>query len=126
MAKLVFNGDFNGTYQVRNQKLVLDKEDGLRPYDLTYGAIAGCLYSTFLNILELNDLNVDETEIVINGRKRTTIPTTVEYINIHFFVKTSDNKKKISDCFYESLDACSMIVTFRHVAEIESNISFEL
>ena len=60
MAKLVFNGDFNGTYQVRNQKLVLDKEDGLRPYDLTYGAIAGCLYSTFLNILELNDLNVDE------------------------------------------------------------------
>ncbi|NLC97090.1 MAG: OsmC family protein [Erysipelotrichaceae bacterium] len=125
MATLKFENGFNGIYEVKDNKLILNKEDGLRPYDLIFGGIAGCFYSTFLEVLRLNNVSVESSEIVINGTKRKSIPTTLEYLSIHFYVKTNDDKKKVRDCFYEAIEVCSLIQTFKHVADIQTNISFK-
>ena len=55
MAYIEYRNGFNGTYKVGGQTLLIGKEK-LMPYDMTYGAIASCLYSISLNPWERGDL----------------------------------------------------------------------
>ena len=49
MAELYYHDGFHGSYQIGNQTLSIGK-DAIMPYDMTYGAIASCLYATYLGI----------------------------------------------------------------------------
>lgn len=120
MAVIRFENGFVGTYQVGGQTLHISKE-AIRPYDMTYGAIAGCLWSNFLNLAK--DMEIRSADVVVNGTKRETTPTTLEHVTILIRIDTNASDEKIQNTLDEAIRVCSMVQTVAMVAKID--YSFE-
>ena len=118
MALLKFHDGFNGTYEVGGQTLKIGK-DGIKPYDMTYGAVASCMYATFLDHTNAKGLKVGDVEIYIDGRKRKEIPTTLEYVNILMRVGGPESEEALKECMDLAMRDCSMVQTVYKVSEIE-------
>lgn len=116
MVLVRFHDGFQGSVTVNDQTIRYGKGH-VMPYDLTYSAIAGCLYSTFLRECEKEGLSVDHAELNVNGEKRTTVPTTVRKLDIHLLVSSKDPEDRLRDAFHEAMKHCSMVQTFLKVAE---------
>ena len=124
MAVIHFNNGFHGTYQIGNQILEI-AHDRIQPYDMTYGAAGACFYSTFLGILREHGLTVDRADVEVEGRKRSTIPSTLEYLKLRLHLEAEDNREVLETCMQEALEKCSMLATIRSVAEIDAEIVYE-
>ena len=121
MAEINYHDGFHGTYRIGDQTLVIGSE-AIMPYDMTYGAIASCLYATFLGIAKTKDIYVKDAHVSINGRKRTTIPMTLEYISIDITVDTEAEEADVKACMDQAIQNCSMVQTFVKVAEIDYTV----
>ena len=70
-----FENGFNGELLLDEGSVKIGRAPGgAAPYDMLYGALASCLYSTFLGILEKKRIEIEGTEIVVEGEKRTEVP----------------------------------------------------
>ena len=126
-ATLEFSQPFRGTGRNDRNCIIKiggeDQESG--PYDLLLMSLGSCLYSTFEDIMGKKKLTFEKLEIDISGEKRTEVPTTLEYCNAIFTVKTDENKKK---AFIKSLELackyCSIYNTLSYVAEMHSEMVF--
>ncbi len=121
MAYIEYRNGFNGTYKVGGQTLLIGKEK-LMPYDMTYGAIASCLYSNFTKSVGKRGLKVSGTDVVVNGVKRDTVPATVKELTISFNVYTDASYEDILESFNEAIENCSMVQTFKMVAELKTEV----
>lgn len=116
-----FEQGFNGETTINNQKILIGGEY-VRPYDMTLTAIASCLYATFLDELEQDNIVVTQTKIVVDGEKRETIPSTLEEVNINFSCISNGNHELIKEAFYRACKNCSMFQTIKHVADMLATI----
>lgn len=121
MAKIHFEDGFHGTYEAGNQTLTISKE-GLLPYDMTYGALAGCLYSNFLKHLSTFGLSVNSTDVLIEGEKRKTVPATLEHVRIVFETDSDADLADLQGCLAEATKTCSMFQMISKVAEMEFTV----
>ncbi len=118
MAEIDYHKGFHGTYQIGDQTLIIGKKD-IMPYDMTYGAIASCLFATFLGIAKKKDIYVRDAHVSIDGKKRKKTPTTLEYISIRVTVDTDADEEAVKECMGQALLECSMVQTFALIADID-------
>ena len=45
--KLHFENGFHGVTEINSQRIEMNHEQGVAPYDLTYAAIGGCFYAKY-------------------------------------------------------------------------------
>lgn len=116
MTQVFFKDGFHGRTEIGGQTLQI-AGDRILPYDLTYSAIAACLYSTFLDVLEEMQLHVEQAIVDVNGVKRETVPPTVQNLFIHVQVKSTDELMQLRMVLAKAASRCSMVQTFAQVAE---------
>ena len=121
MATIHFENGFHGVYCVQDQVLRIGHE-GIQPYDMTFGAVASCFYATFLGVLEEHGITVRSAEVTVDGRKRTEVPTTLEYLKLTLKPETDAPKEELEVCMQEALRRCSMVATIKAVAQVEAEL----
>lgn len=94
-----------------------------RPYDLTYGAISGCLMSTLMGIIKQHNVSIYQFNLMIDGVKRDTIPTTLKQITINATIETNASQQEMQDYFNQAMNTCSMVQTFMNVAQFDTSLT---
>ncbi len=122
-----FTNTFKGTMIAKRGTVAIGSEEGtVAPYDMLFGALASCMYSTFLDIMEKKKVPFEAVDVEISGEKRTTIPMTLEWVTVKFVVKGAPEDKH--KAFQQALDLaakyCSIYQTIAHVAEMKTEIEF--
>jgi putative redox protein len=100
------------------------EENTLEPYDMLFGALGSCYYSTFLDVAKKKRINFDHAEIHIEGVKRDTPPTTLEWVKVKLDVKNSSNNLGLEKAAALAAKYCSVYVTISKVADISWEINF--
>jgi putative redox protein len=127
-ADIFFENAFNGKLTVPNGEVAIGSEVGtVGPYDMLIGALAGCLYSTFLDVVEKKKGRFDTAEFHVEWEKRTEVPTTLKWVNIKLTILGTVEKDKLGMKKAAQLAAkyCSIYQTVSHVAEMSLEIVFE-
>lgn len=121
MAVIKFKDGFHGTYVVGDQTLLIG-HDHIGPYDMTYGALAGCLYATFLGVCKERGLVVKSGDVHVEGRKRETIPMMLEYVKIDAYIESDNDLTALTSAFEEATNRCSMYQTIAQVAKMDWHV----
>ena len=104
------------------------KEGEVLPYELLFGALASCLYATFLDVVEKKKLTFKSCTINVTGDKRTTIPMTLEWVKVEFNIIGAKELDKKEKAFIKSVELackyCSIFQTIASVATMEHKINF--
>ncbi len=59
-ADIFFTNEFSGELVVPKGKVTIGSTEGtVEPYDLLFGALASCLYATFLDVAEKRKLDLN-------------------------------------------------------------------
>lgn len=122
MALVKFTDGFNGTYEIGGQTLHIDGEDGIHPYDMTFGAVASCMYATLLDVCENRNIVIRSSDVTVTGEKRTTVPMTLEHVCIRVVTDSDSDLETLQKAMDRTIQACSMVQTVAKVAEIEYHI----
>ncbi len=123
--EIKFNDGFHGELILDDTSVRIGKEAmEARPYDLLYGALASCLYATFLDIVEKKRTKIDSCTILVDGEKRTEVPTTLEKVHITATVKGAEKQEAILRSFELATKYCSIYQTISHVAEMSWEVQF--
>lgn len=96
----------------------------LAPYDMLFGALASCLYSTFLDVAKKKRIAFERVEIEVSGEKRETIPTTLKWVNIECVIYHAQKQKGLEEAFKLATEYCSIYQTIAHVAEMTYDVRF--
>lgn len=123
-VKFEFSNEYKGFMEVKNGKVNIG-EGGLSPYNLLLGALGGCLFHTFIEIVNKKRLTFDGVNMEISGNKRETTPTTLEKANIKFIVKNPSNEKQFEKSVKLAEEYCSIHATVSKVADISLELIFE-
>ena len=121
MAVIRFENGFHGTYCIQDQTLKIGHE-WIQPYDMTFGAVASCFYVTFLGVLNEHGITVRSAEVTVDGRKRTKVPTTLEYLKLTLKPESEASREELEACMNEALGKCSMVATVKAVAQVEAEL----
>lgn len=98
-------------------------EKGLiEPYDMTFGALASCFYSTLLGIVEKENLNIQKAKITVTGDKRETVPTMLSWVHLDVELFSGEDAEKLKSCVQQASETCSMFQMISHVAEMSWNL----
>ena len=127
-ADIFFENSFNGKLAVANGEVAIGSEPGtVGPYDMLIGALAGCLYSTFLDVVEKKKGRFDNAEVHVEWEKRTEVPTTLKWVNIKLTIFGSVEKDRLGMEKAAQLAAkyCSIYQTISHVAEMSLKVVYE-
>lgn len=125
-----FKNSFEGVLKASRVDVNIGMEEGMAsPYELLSGALASCLYSTFLDVLEKKKLEFESCIINISGEKRSTIPMTLEWVKVEFVIRGAQNLEAKEKSFIKSGELatkyCSIYQTIACVANMEHSIKFE-
>ncbi len=94
------------------------------PYDLLYGALASCLYSTFLGILEKKRITIQGAEITIDAEKRSEVPTTLKTVHLTVTVHQAEKEEAVRKSLELATRYCSVYQTISQVAQMSWEIHF--
>ncbi len=97
--------------------------DGQGPYEYLLGALSGCYYYTLCDIAE-NKVSWDSVDIEAVGRKRKTIPTTLEKTVLTLTVAGASDEDLFKECAEQASKNCSIYQTITKVSEMVLNIEF--
>ncbi len=100
-------------------------EGTVAPYDMLFGALASCLYSTFLDIAVKKRINFDSVDIEVSGEKREEIPMILSWVTVKLKVKNADKEKGLRQAADLATQYCSIYHTLAQVAEMKLEIEFE-
>lgn len=127
MNKLVVdveNDTLKGKYDSNGN--VLNMFNGnFNPYDLTYGAISACFSATLIAYAKKKQLNIKQVSVVMDGKKRETVPTTLETIDMDVTVISDLSKQEVDYLVQRAFEKCSMVQTFVKVATFNINIFYD-
>lgn len=124
-VKVHFDTHFYGTLD--NGEVVEPiGRDHMLPYNLLFGALASCFYSTFLSVAKKKKLEFDEVDIIVEGEKREEVPTVLTYVNMIMTIKGAKGKQ---EKFVQSAELgakyCSIHHTISQTCPIELEVKFE-
>lgn len=123
---IYFENVFRGEMHVKSGKLPLGAEVGtFEPYDLLFGALASCLYATFLDVAKKKKINFESAHIVVTGEKRKEVPTTLTWVDTKVLVKGAEKEPGLEKAFELATKYCSIYQTIAHVADMSWSIEFE-
>lgn len=125
-VNVVFGNTFRGQLQAPNGSAEIGTEEGtVSPYDMLFGALASCLYSTFLDVAEKKRISYDSMAIEVSGEKREEIPTILKWVHVKMTVKGADKEKGLRQAAELAAKYCSIYHTLAQVAEMKLEIYFE-
>ncbi len=125
-VSLVFSQAFEGELIAPKARIPIGITEGtVAPYDMLYGALASCLYSTFLDVSLKKRIRYDAVEMVVSGEKRKEIPTTLEWVHIKARVINADKEQGLEQAFKLATEYCSIYETLSKVAKMTYELSFE-
>lgn len=122
---IYFENGFNGRFNTENAEVLVGvKENQVLPYDMLYGALASCLYATFLEIVEKKKITYKGCTIRVSGEKREEVPTTLKWVKVTFIIDELQNgtEKGVKKSVELAAKYCSIYQTIAHVADM----SYEL
>ena len=124
-ARLHFAQGFDGTLILREGEVAIGVQaDQARPYDLLQGALAACLHSTFLDILEKKRIKIDYADYEVSGVKRTEVPTMLEEVRVHVTLPSGQNNEALQKSMVLATKYCSVYNTLASVAKMECVVTF--
>ncbi len=112
-----FENGFNGTVHGAGADIHVEKGQ-IEPYDMTFGALASCFYSTFLGIIEKESLTVSKAKITVTGDKKETVPTMLSWVHLDVELISKEETEKLSKCIQQASETCSMYQMISHVAKM--------
>jgi putative redox protein len=125
-ARLHFAQGFDGTLMLREGEVAIGVQaDQARPYDLLQAALAACLHSTFLDILEKKRLSIEFADYLIEGVKRSEIPTMLEEVIINVTLPDGPNNQALEKSLHLATQYCSVFNTLAQVARMQCNVVFK-
>lgn len=123
--KIEWNNGFNGRMMAPNGEFAIGDEQGkMLPYNMLFGALGSCFYSTLLDIIEKKRLPLKGTTMTISGTHREGIPHTLDHVVIDLVINASGPEEKYLRSIELSKQYCSVYTTVSKVAEIEVNVQF--
>lgn len=124
-AVLDFKSQFTGQLKLREGAIDIGLEaNEARPYDLLQGALAACLHSTFLDILEKKRLTIDFAHYEIEGEKRDEVPTTLKSVKVTVTLPAGQ-EEALTKSMMLAKKYCSVFSTLSNVAEMELVIIYK-
>ncbi len=120
-----FTNEFKGVAKMPNVDIKIGMEEGeALPYDLLFAALASCLYSTFLEILDKKKIDFEGCTLSITGEKREEVPTTLKWVNVSFGIKGVDagKEKAVTKSADLSTKYCSIFQTIAGVADMSFDV----
>ncbi len=100
-----------------------DYTDATGPYEYLLGALAGCFISTF-NSLKPEELKIGKLEVVVEGEKRTDIPTTLKDTWVKVKATDVSSEKDLQKYLEKAAECCSIWQTISHVSKMHLEVSF--
>jgi len=123
---IYFGNTFRGELDVSSGKLPLGVEQGtFEPYDLLFGALASCLYATFLDVAKKKKINFESAHIVVTGEKRTEVPTVLSWVDTKITIKGAEKEAGLEKAFELATKYCSIYQTIEQVAKMTWSAHFE-
>lgn len=124
-AKVTFDYNFVGELSTdRGQVQLGMQEGGMLPYNLLLGALASCLYATFLEIAQKKKIEFDQAEFEVLGEKREAVPTTLETVEVILTIEGAEASARKG--LEKSLDLaskyCSIYQTIGQVAKMSHKL----
>jgi len=99
-------------------------EGGLAPYNLLFGALGSCFYSTFLSIATKKRLTYSTAKLTITGHKRDEVPPTLDHVEIRMEIAGASDEKGILRSAELGASYCSIHATVSKVADIKLAVTF--
>ena len=125
-VKLIFTNDFLGELQAPNGNVAIGVNAGtVAPYDMVFGALGSCLYSTFLDVMKKKRIEFERFEMVITGEKRTEIPTVLKWVHIEATVYGPEKEMGVEQAFKLATEYCSVYYTISLVAEMSYKLNIK-
>lgn len=116
--EISFQNGFEGKLHLETGDVRIGAE-GAAPYDLLFGALASCLYSTFLDIVVKKRLDVVSTVVTVDGEKREDVPKMLQVVHVKAVVKADPaNRDALVKSFELATKYCSIYQTISHVAKM--------
>ena len=128
IVDLKFSNKFQGELTTAKGKYDVGVEEGnLTPYDMLLGALGGCFYATFIDIVKKMQLEYESAEIHIEGKKRDDKIATLETVDFDFTLYGADesNLKKYQRAVELAAKYCSIHETISKVADIKLNLKLK-
>lgn len=121
-----FDYEFKGVLKAKRGTVDIGIEEGtIEPYDMVFGALGSCLYSTFLDIAVKKKIVYDGVKMKVSGEKRTEIPTTLKTVNVEVTVVNPEKEKGLDQAMRLATEYCSVYQTLAHVADMSYSLNFE-
>lgn len=121
-----FEYGFKGTLKAKRGTVPIGIEEGtIEPYDMVFGALGSCLYSTFLDIAVKKKIVYEGVSMKVSGEKRTEVPTTLKTVHVDVVVKNPEKEKGLDQAMRLATEYCSVYQTLSHVAEMSYTLSYE-
>lgn len=125
-ADIFFTNEFSGELVVPNGKVAIGVEEGtVAPYDLLFGALASCLYATFLDVAEKKKIGFESARIEVTGEKRTETPTILTWVDTKIIIKGAEKEKGLEKSYEMATKYCSIYQTIAQVAKMTWSVEFE-
>lgn len=115
------NNESNFTYTSDGKTLTIGK-DGYMPYDLTFGAMSGCLMITLQAIATKSNKTINAFNVIIDGRHSDVSPYLLEKVSINATIEGDGTQEELKAMFDLALQKCSMVQTFMKIATFDVNL----
>lgn len=124
-VRLKFSNTFNGTLYAPNGTAQIGVEpETLAPYDMLFGALAACLYSTFLDVARKKRIDFSHVDLVVSGNKRSQVPMTLEWVHVKAVIHDAEKELGLIQAFDLATQYCSIYETISKVAEMTYEVDF--
>lgn len=124
--KLSFDNQYVGEMISPTGKVLLgERENGMEPYHLLFGAIGSCFYATFLSIANKKRLTFERAEIEVSGKKRDGELQTLEYVHIQLVIYGGENEALLRKSAELGTKFCSIHETVSKVADMKLEVIFK-
>lgn len=120
-----FDEGFNGKLIAKNGEASVGSGEGqLAPYDMLLGALASCLYATFIDIINKKKITFDKARVLVEGTKRDEIPGTLKQTDVVIEVTNASEEKGVLRSAELAQKYCSVFETISKVSEMSLEVKF--
>ncbi|MBN2504893.1 MAG: OsmC family protein [Bacilli bacterium] len=118
---------FSGTMTSPNGSIAIgEKENGMDPYHLLFGALASCFYATFLSIAEKKRLAFASSKVEVSGYKQDTGEVrTLQEVFIKLTLVDPSDEAQLEKAALLGTKFCSVHETISKVAKINLEVVFQ-
>jgi len=95
------------------------------PYDYLLGALAGCLFATFVDLATKMKVSWEHVSLEVDGTKREESPTTLESCTVAATATGVADEKKFLKAFETATRYCSIYQTISKVSEMHWSVDFQ-